>query len=94
MMRYTRLSRNIQPLSEFRANAAGFLQQVRESRSPLILTQHGRAAAVLLHIDEYERLLDEIELLREVRLAEQQLSDNQGVEHAEAKSRLVRSIRQ
>ena len=54
-MRPIRFTRDIRPLSEFRANAAAFVQQVRRTRLPLILTQHGKSAAVLLDVEEYER---------------------------------------
>ena len=37
-------SQDVQPLSAFRANAAGFLDQVRSTKRPLVLTQHGKSA--------------------------------------------------
>jgi antitoxin YefM len=92
-MRSPRFSQDIRPLSEFRANAAAFVQHVRSTRRPLVLTQHGRGAAVLLDIGEYERLVEQIELLQEVQTAEQQLADGQGVEHAEAKAQILQRLR-
>jgi len=92
-MRSPRFSQDIRPLSEFRANAAAFVQHVRSTRRPLVLTQHGRGAAVLLDIGEYERLVEQIELLQEVQTAEQQLADGQGVDHAEAKARVLGRLR-
>jgi prevent-host-death family protein len=41
-------SRDIQLVTELRANAAQFIEQVQETGEPVILTQHGRSAAVLL----------------------------------------------
>ena len=46
-----RLSRDIRPLTEFRANAAGFIDQVRLTKKP-----------------------DEVELLRDVLTAEEQIA--------------------
>ena len=51
-------SQDVQPLSAFRANAAGFLEQVRATKRPLVLTQHGKSAAVVLDVDEYESLVE------------------------------------
>jgi prevent-host-death family protein len=62
-----RLSRDVRSLSEFRANAAAFVEQVQSTQEPIVLTQRSRGAAVLLGIDAYERLIDELELLRDVR---------------------------
>jgi prevent-host-death family protein len=75
-------TRDIQPVTEFRANAAQFIDQVRETGEPVILTQHGRSAAVLLDVDAYEALMDELELLRDVRQAEDQVAAGKGLSHA------------
>ena len=89
-MRPIRLSRDIRPLSEFRANAAAFVQQVRETRRPLVLTQHGKSAAVLLDVEDYERLVERAELLDDIAAAEQQIDQGEGVEHEAAKAELLR----
>lgn len=48
------VDRDIQPLSEFRANAASFIQRVKTYRRPLILTQHGKSSVVLLDVEGYQ----------------------------------------
>lgn len=87
-------SQDVQPLSAFRANAAGFLEQVRASKRPLVLTQHGKSAAVVLDVDEYEALVDEVELLRDIRQAQAELARGEGIPHdqvvAELRARLTR----
>jgi antitoxin YefM len=88
-----RLSRDIRPLSEFRANTAAFIRQVQESRRPLVLTQHGRGAAVLLNVTEYEKLLERAELLEDVRNAEAQLARGEGIDHEAAKQKVLDRIR-
>src|ERR1043166_3702010 len=40
-------TQDIRPLGEFRANLAAVVAQVRRTKRPVILTQHGRSAAVL-----------------------------------------------
>lgn len=37
-----RFTEDIRPLSEFRANAAAFVEQVQTTQRPIVLTQHGR----------------------------------------------------
>ena len=92
-MRPIRFSRDIRPLSEFRANAATFVQQVRETRRPLVLTQHGKSAAVLLDVDEYERLVERAELLDDIATAERQIDAGEGVEHEAARAELIRRLK-
>lgn len=81
-------SEDIQPLSTFRANAASLVQQVRETKRPLVLTQHGRSAAVVLDVGEYEAMVEKIELLRDVRQGENQLDSGQGIDSDTAEARL------
>jgi prevent-host-death family protein len=81
-------SRDVQPLSAFRANAAGFLEQVRATKRPLVLTQHGRSAAVVLDVDQYEALVDEVELLRDIRQGRAELARGEGIPHEEVVSEL------
>ena len=87
-------SQDVQPLSAFRANAAGFLDQVRSTKRPLVLTQHGKSAAVVLDVDQYEALVDEIEVIRDIRQGKAELARGEGVPHeevvAELRARLKR----
>ena len=81
-------SRDIQPVTEFRANAAQFIDQVQETGEPVILTQHGRSAAVLLDVESYESMMDELSLLRDVRVAEEQVSAGKSRSHAAVAKKL------
>lgn len=84
-----RFNQDIRPLSEFRANAAAFVEQVQTTHRPIVLTQHGRSAAVLLDVSEYERLVERVEVLEEIRLAEEQIARGEGVEHEEARRQVL-----
>ncbi|MGZ7031087.1 MAG: type II toxin-antitoxin system Phd/YefM family antitoxin [Thermoanaerobaculia bacterium] len=84
--------KDIRPVSEFRANAAKLIDQVRESGRPLILTQRGHSAAVVLDVAAYQDMLEEIELLRDVRSSEKQLKAGKAVSNREAKTKLRRRL--
>jgi prevent-host-death family protein len=92
-MARVKLSSDIKPVSEFRANAAELIEQVRQTRRPLVLTQRGHSAAVLLDVEEYENLLEEVELLRDVRLSEGQFKAGKGVPHRDAKAQIRSRIK-
>jgi PHD/YefM family antitoxin component YafN of YafNO toxin-antitoxin module len=55
----------------------------------MILTVHGRSAAVLVDAVEYDSMLDQLELLRDARTAEGQLTKGRGVSHSAAKARVL-----
>jgi prevent-host-death family protein len=85
-----RLDTDIKPVSEFRANAAELIEQVKTSGRPLVLTQRGHSAAVVLDVSEYEQMVDEIDVLRDIHTAVQQIDAGLGVSNREAKAELRR----
>jgi len=87
-MRQVNLEHDIKPLSEFRANAASLLKHVKDTRRPLVITQHGKSSAILMDVKEYQNLLDKIEILQDVNLAEKQLDDGLGIRDSDAKKML------
>ena len=92
-MAKTRPSEDIRSLSEFRANVAGVVHQVKRRRRPVFLTQHGRGAAVLMDVAAYEELVDELELLRDVHKAERDLASGRAVSHAKARAQVLGRLR-
>ena len=86
------LDQDIKPLSEFRANAAAFIKQVQATKRPMVITSHGKSAAVLLDVAEYEDLLERNEVLQDIHMAEQQLQEGKGISHKEAKKRILGSL--
>ena len=88
------LDQDIKPLSEFRANAAAFIKQVQTTKRPLVITTHGKSAAVLLDVAEYEVLIEKSEVLQDIHTAERQLEEGKGLGHEEARSRVLERLRQ
>ncbi|MBE0418216.1 MAG: type II toxin-antitoxin system Phd/YefM family antitoxin [Coriobacteriia bacterium] len=79
-------------MTEFRANTSAVLEQVQVTKRPVILTQHGRSAAVLMDVDVYEGLLDEVELLRAVRTGEEQMAAGEVIVHEDVEARARRRL--
>ncbi len=88
-MRQINLENDIKPLSEFRANAASFLKQVKETKRPLILTQHGKSSAVLVDVAEYQAIIEKLDLLQEVQVAERQIAEGKYLTNDQVKERLM-----
>lgn len=68
---------DIRPISELREKATAFVQQVRETQRPMVITQHGRSAAVLMDVAQYEQLMERLEILGAVQVGEQQIAEGQ-----------------
>ncbi|MFU8891796.1 MAG: type II toxin-antitoxin system Phd/YefM family antitoxin [Anaerosomatales bacterium] len=88
-----RPSTDVLPVTEFRANTSAMLTRMHANRRPVILTQHGRGTAVVMDVEVYEGLLDEMELLRDLHIAEGQIARGEGILHeqvvAELRERLL-----
>lgn len=92
-MRRLRLDEDIRPLSEFQEHAAELLQEIRSTRRALVLTEGGRSAAVVVDVSEFEDLIEELETLRDIHLAEQQISAGQGVPHEAAREQVLSALK-
>jgi antitoxin YefM len=86
-------TQDIQSLTSFRANVASFVDQVRETGRPLVLTQHGKSAAVLLGASDYEALVEELETLRDIQIAERELAEGKGIPHEQVVEELRALVR-
>lgn len=73
----SRLS-NIIPVSDLRQSAAKLLKQLKKSNEPLIITQRGRATAVMIGVDAYEKSENEKELLRLLAMGEREIEIGEG----------------
>ena len=69
---------NIIPVSDLRQAAAKVLKRVRDSEEPLVITQRGRAAAVMLSVEAYERSERDMELLRLLVKGEKEIEAGKG----------------
>lgn len=87
-MSQIQLDQDIRSLSDFRANAASYIELVKSKRRPLILTQHGKSSVVLIDVVDYQKLLDKVQLLEELSTARKELDNGEGVSHEDFMSEL------
>ena len=87
------LETDLQPLSEFRANASSIIDKVKNENRTIVITQHGKGAAVLISVSEYERLIDKIELLEDIATSKAQIEAGQVVEHDQVMKELRERIK-
>ena len=67
------------PVTDLRQDAAAALKQARSTHQPLVITQRGRAAAVLLSLEAYERGERECQLLYLLARGEQEIAAGKGI---------------
>ncbi len=91
-MRKLKFDQDIKPLSEVRNGMATFIKQVHETKRPLIITQRGKSAAVLLDVQEYELMQEKLDLLTDIRTSLNQLQKGEGINHDDARKKLLGRI--
>ena len=69
---------NIIPITDLRQDATAIVKRVTASREPLVITQRGRAAAVMVSMETYEHSQHELELLRLLARGEKEIEAGKG----------------
>ena len=65
-MSHLRVAEDIVPLSDFKARASELLKRLAETGAPIVITQNGRAAGVLLSPAEFDALTERIRFISAV----------------------------
>ncbi len=66
------------PVSDLHRDTAAALKRVRGSKKPVIITQRGRAAAVMLSVKAYEQAEHERKILRLLARGEREIAAAKG----------------
>ena len=83
------MTEDIHPADDLRVKAEDLLRQVQETKRPIVLTQGGKETAVLVDVDSFQSLLEELELLRDVHRGLADIEAGRVVSHEEARARLM-----
>ena len=66
-MRPLNISQNIVSLSDFKNKASKMLHEIQSSRRPLVITQNGKAAAVLMSPSDFDLLTEQARFVKAVQ---------------------------
>ncbi len=66
-MRPINVSQNIVSLSDFKNKASKMLHEIRSSHRPLVITQNGKAAAVLISPSDFDLLTEQVRFVDAVQ---------------------------
>lgn len=71
-MRPLQLSTDVVSVGELKVQAARILKRIHSDRCPIVITQHGKPAAVLVSTEDFDRMAEHT---RFVQAAQRGLSD-------------------
>ena len=88
-MKPLRVSQDIVPVGEFKGHASRWLRRANESGQPVVITQNGRPAGVLVSATEFDRLLERQGFLESVAAGITDADAGRTMDSAELQRRLA-----
>jgi prevent-host-death family protein len=76
------------PITDMKRHGGKVLDELRQDRSPIIITEHGRAAAVLLDVASYEAITRRYEILKGIEEGERDIAEGRTLSWEDAKAEL------
>lgn len=77
-----------EPVSKLDTDSTAILELIRESKRPVALRHEGRDVAVVVDIESYRSLLDELALLRDVQAGLADVEAGRVIAHEEVRDLL------
>jgi prevent-host-death family protein len=59
-------SSDVRPITDFKVKSSAIVEQARRTGRPVLITQRGRGVAVVVGLDEFERMKEELAFGRAV----------------------------
>lgn len=92
-MKPIQVSEDILPLGEFKTHASKALRRVRETQRPIVITQNGKPAGVLLSPEEFDRLTERERFVDAVRDGLADVEEGRVFDDADLEAELARHLR-
>lgn len=80
-------------VTTLKRQATELLSDLTDSREPILITQHGLPAAVLVDVDTFEAMARRMAILEGIARGEMAIAEGRVVSHAEASKRLARWLK-
>jgi prevent-host-death family protein len=80
----------LKPVTEIKRHATEIIDQLRADRVPVLITEHGKEAAVLLDVATYKGMLQRMALLEVIAKGEQAFTEGRISSHAAVKTRMTK----
>ena len=84
---------NTELVTTLKRNATKIIAEVRHSREPVMITQHGLPAAYLVDVEAFEALQARVEVLEGLARGEVAIRAGRVLSHDQAKKKMKRWLR-
>jgi prevent-host-death family protein len=80
-------------LTTLKRQATRILKEVREERTPVLITEHGRPRAYIVDVESFEKERERIKLLEGLARGEEAIRSRRTLKQEEAKRRLKKWLK-
>jgi prevent-host-death family protein len=88
-----KLAQDLKSISYVKAHITEVVEYVKDSMSPIVITQDGEAKAVLVDIESYEKTIQAINLSKLLHLSEKSAIDGKLIPHEKVKARIEETLK-
>jgi prevent-host-death family protein len=85
-------SKDVEPITTLKRDAAALIERTRERSSPILITQNGRPTAVLQDVESFERQRRALLMLKLLAQGERDYEAGRSVTHREVTNRISEKI--
>ena len=82
------VSEDIVPFAEFRSQASKIMKRARETRHPVVVTQHGRPAGVIISPEDYDQWRERERVVAAIERGLSQAEAGQLISHDDLKKEM------
>ena len=75
-------------VTTLKRQATRILADLRSSKEPVLITEHGKPSAYLVDVEDYERMKDRMRILEGIACGESAFSEGRIISHAKAEERM------
>ena len=84
----------IEPVTVLKTKSAELIRKAKESGQPVIITQNGKATAVLQDIQAFQRQRNALLLLRFLARGDRQLREGKTISHSQAVKHFEKKLKE
>ena len=83
----------IEPVTVLKTKSAELIRQARETGQPIIITQNGKATAVLQDVESFQREREALTLLKILAKGDQEINEGKGLSHDDVMRSIERKLK-
>lgn len=83
----------IELVTTLKRQATRILADLRTSKEPVLITEHGQPSAYLVDVDDYEMMQERIKLLEGLASGETAFSEGRLISHSDAKEKMAKWLK-